>query len=116
MKETNKNGESGPMKTYSLEEVIDMHIGKRGTPKREEFEFELQLHLLGDMIKKTRKEQNLTQEQLGKLLGVQKAQISKIENNVKDVRISTIMRVFKALKAKVTMRVEFDKENVMEIG
>ena len=115
MKKRKIDSEPGPMETISLEELIDKHIGKPGTPAREEFEFELQLHLLGDMIKKTRKEQNLTQEQLGKLLGVQKAQISKIENNVKDVRISTILRVFKALKAKVTMRVEFDKENVNQI-
>jgi transcriptional regulator with XRE-family HTH domain len=49
----------------------------------------------------TRKDQNLTQEQLGQLIGVQKAQILKIENKAKDVRFSTVLRVFESLKVKV---------------
>ena len=68
------------------------------------------------MIKKARKEQHLTQEQLGQLIGVQKAQISKIENNAKDVRFSTVLRVFEALKAKVKMTIEFDPNSHLEIA
>ena len=70
------------MKTYTFDEVKNKYIGKIGTQKRDEFEQELQLELLGEAIKETRKKRNLTQEQLGKLVGVQKAQISKIENKV----------------------------------
>ena len=103
------------IKTYSLEDLTDQYIGKKGSPKREQFEFDLKLDILGDMIKKARKEQHLTQEQLGKLVGVQKAQISKIENNAKDVRFSTVMKVFEALKAKVRMTIEFDKNSHIEI-
>ena len=98
------------MKTYTLEELTDKYIGKVGTKEREQFEFELKLDILGAMIKKARKEQHLTQEQLGELVGVQKAQISKIETNAKDVRFSTIMRVFEALKAKVKMSIEFNPD------
>lgn len=104
------------IKTYSLEELTDQYIGKKGSPKREQFEFDLKLDILGDMIKKARKEQHLTQEQLGQLVGVQKAQISKIENNAKDVRFSTVMKVFEALKAKVRMTIEFDKNSHIEIS
>lgn len=104
------------IKTYSLEELTDQYIGKKGTSKREQFEFDLKLDILGDMIKKARKEQHLTQEQLGKLVGVQKAQISKIENNAKDVRFSTVMKVFEALKAKVRMTIEFNKNSHIEIS
>ena len=82
------------MKKYTLDELTDKYVGKKGTPDREQFEFELRLDILGDMIKKARKEKKMTQEQLGELVGVQKAQISKIENNTKDVRLSTIMKVF----------------------
>lgn len=96
------------MKIYSLENLTDKYVGKRGTKERDQFEFELKLDILGDMIKKARKERKLTQEQLGRLVGVQKAQISKIENNAKDVRFSTILRVFEALKATVKMTVNFD--------
>lgn len=97
--------------TYSLDELTDKHIGKKGTPRREQFDFELKLDILGEMIRQVRKEQHLTQEQLGHLIGVQKAQISKIETNAKDVRLSTIVKVFHALKARIKMTIEFDPES-----
>ena len=58
----------------------------------------------------------MTHEQFGELIGVQKAQISKIENNAKDVRLSTIMKVFNALKAKVKMTIDFDANSHLEIA
>ncbi len=104
------------MEKYTLEELTDTYVGKKGTPERNQFEFELKLDILGDMIKKARKEKKMTQEQLGELVGVQKAQISKIENNTKDVRLSTIMKVFNALKAKVNMVIQFDSNSQIEIA
>ena len=104
------------IKTYTLDELTDRYVGEKGTQEREKFEFELKLDVLGYMIKKARKEQHLTQEQLGKLVGVQKAQISKIENNTKDVRFSTVLKVFDALKAKVKMTIEFDPNSQMKIA
>lgn len=101
------------MKTYSLEEVTDQYIGKRGTPNRKRFEQELRLELLGDAIKKARKAKHMTQEQLGELVGVQKSQIAKIENSTTDARFSTILRVFDALKAKVNFTVELENEKLM---
>ncbi len=97
-------------KTVSLDTMIDKHIGKRGTPKREAFENELRIDLLGHAIKRARQERNLTQEQLGELVGVQKAQISKIENSVKNARFETIIKVFDALGAKVNFNVELNKK------
>ena len=94
------------MKTYSLEELTDSYIGEKGTPKRDKFDHQLRLDLLGYEIKKARKERKLTQEQLGELVGVKKAQISKIENSVTDARFSTILKVFEVLGAKVTFNVE----------
>lgn len=100
------------LKSYSLEEVTDKYIGKRGSPKREAFENELRLDLIGDAIKQARKERNLTQEELGKLVGVKKAQISKLENSLTDARMETIIRVFKALNAKVNFHVELLNHNI----
>lgn len=100
------------MKTYSLEEVTDKHIGKKGTPKRDEFENELRLDLIGYAIKQARKERNLTQAQLGELVGVQKAQISKIENHLTDARFETILKVFKALNAKINFNVELQNQSL----
>ena len=69
------------MKTHTLDQVTDELIGEVGTTQRDMFEYELQMDLVGKAIKQTRLERNLTQEELGKLIGVQKAQISRIENN-----------------------------------
>ncbi len=104
------------MKKYTLEELTDKYIGEKGSTEREQFEFELKLDVLGGMIKIARKQRNMTQEQLGELVGVQKAQISKIENNAKDVRLSTILKVFNALKAKVKVTIDFDANSHMEIA
>ena len=91
---------------YSLDEITDEYIGKRGTPKREAFEYELRLDVIGEAIKQARKERHLTQEELGRLVGVKKAQISKIENSLTDARFETIMKVFKALNAKINFNIE----------
>lgn len=98
--------ENTKMRIYTLDEAKDKHLGKVGTDKRDQYEYELRLDLLGEMIKQTRKERHLTQSQLGELIGVQKSQISRIERNAKNVTIETILRVFRALKAKVNFNVE----------
>lgn len=94
----------------TLEELEDKYIGKKGTPEREQYEFELSMEILGEKLKKIRKEQNLTQEQLGKLIGVQKAQISKLESGASSATIATITKVFKALKAKVKFQIEIEDD------
>src|SRR6185312_5162039 len=99
-------------KTVSLDTMIDKHIGKPGTERREAFENELRIDLLGQAIKQARQERNLTQEQLGDLVGVQKAQISKIENSVKNARFETILKVFDALGAKVNFSVELNNKKL----
>jgi HTH-type transcriptional regulator / antitoxin HipB len=104
------------MKKYTLEELTDKYVGKTGTPERERFDYELKVDVIGEIIKNARIEQNLTQEQLGHMIGVQKAQISKIENNTKDVRFSTILRVFDALKAKVNLSVELASHKELKIA
>ena len=94
------------MKTIGLNELKDKALGAIGTSKRDEYEHELRVELLSEQIKALRKEQNLTQEELGKLVGVQRAQISKLENNTSNVTIGTILKVFNALKATVNFKVE----------
>ncbi len=94
------------MKTFTLDEVTNKIVGEIGTEKRDKFEYDLQMDLIGNAIKETRKERKLTQEDLGKLIGVQKAQISRLENNANNATVDTLMRVFSALKAKVKLQVE----------
>ena len=96
----------------SFDQLKDRHIGKIGSPQRDKYEFDLKVEVLGKMIKSVRKERNLTQEQLGELIGVQKAQISKLERNTKNVTIETILKVFRALKANIKFSIEFNDDNL----
>ena len=94
------------MKTYTLNQVQDKLIGKVGTPARDKFEYDLQIELIGNAIKQSRKERNLTQEELGRLIGVQKSQISRLESNPGNVSVDTLIRIFNALQAKITLQIE----------
>ncbi len=103
---------SDNLKIYTLDQAKDLHIGKVGSEKRDKYEYELRLDILGEMIRQARKERQLTQSELGKLIGVQKSQISRLERNAKNVTLETILRVFKALKAKVNFNVELLEGNI----
>lgn len=96
------------LKSYTLAEMKDKHIGQVGTTQRDEYEYELRMDVLGRMIKSTRLERNLTQEQLGQLVGVQRAQISKLESSANSASIDTIIRVFKALKAEINFTIKLE--------
>jgi HTH-type transcriptional regulator / antitoxin HipB len=97
------------MKAYTLENVQDEIIGKKGTHNRDIFELELQMDLIGSAIKQSRKERKMTQSELGNLIGVQKSQISRIENNPKNVTLETLVRVFTALQATIKLQIELPK-------
>ncbi len=106
--------DSNTFQTYTLLEMKDKYIGKQGTLERDEYEYELQMELLGRMIKTARQERKLTQEQLGEIIGVKKSQISKLENSANSATIDTIIRVFKALKAEVNFNVKLEN-NLMKL-
>jgi DNA-binding XRE family transcriptional regulator len=99
----------------TLGELEDKYYGKQGTPEREQYEFELSMELLGDRLKLLRRNKNLTQEQLGRLIGVQKAQISKLERGNNSATISTVIKVFHAMKAKVKFKIELEESACLAI-
>tara|TARA_R110002050_G_scaffold249789_1_gene387652 strand:- start:59 stop:379 length:321 start_codon:yes stop_codon:yes gene_type:complete len=100
------------MKSYSLSEMEDKYVGEKGTKERDAYEYELRMDLLGQMIRTTRKEKKLTQEKLGELIGINKSQISKLENNANSATIETIIKVFKALKAEIKFNVILDNNKI----
>ena len=104
------------LETFTFDQIKDEFIGKEGTEKRTIYEQELQLEILGELIKKARLERKMTQEELGKLIGVQKAQISKLENKTTNVTIETLLKVFGALKAKVNFNIELLNNNIEIAG
>ena len=92
--------QKGNMKLYSFDEVKGEFLGKVGAAERDEQERKVEeaphAYRIGEAIKKARLKQNLTQEQLGASIGVQKAQISRMERGY-SISIPTMSRVFKAL-------------------
>ena len=86
---------------YTHNEVIDTLVGVKGTAQREAYDLSIELILVGQTIREKR---NLTQEDLGNLIGVKKAQISRIENG-KNLTIATILKVFKALDVDAKLHI-----------
>ena len=86
MKKKNKN-------LTSLEDFKVKNYGKRGTKKREELEAGYENFKIGVLLLEARLEKGLTQEQLAVKAGTTKSYISKIENNIKEVRISTLQKI-----------------------
>ena len=93
-----------PMKTYKIEEVEDILLGTRGTTQRENYEQELDEFYIGEAIKQARLSKNLTQEELGARVGVQRAQISRIEKG-KNITLANISRLMKAMEIQATLSI-----------
>ena len=80
-------------KTVTLDQFKEKHYGKKGTIKREKLEKGYKEFKLGVLIHEARLEKGLTQEELAEKCGTNKAYISRVENDIKDVRISTLQKI-----------------------
>jgi DNA-binding XRE family transcriptional regulator len=89
------------MKTTTHNEVLNSFVGKPGTHERIEFDNELKVDILANQFKELRKMKQLTQTQLADKLGMEKGQISKIENGKFNLTLSTINKMATALGAKI---------------
>ena len=89
------------MKLTPLSELVDDVWGKEGTPKRDAMEAQLKAEVnsyyVGEAIRNARVAQKLTQEELGERIGVQRAQISRLEKGRTPMSLQTMSRVFQAL-------------------
>lgn len=77
----------------TLEEFKEKNYGKHGTKERDELEAGYETFKIGALIHDTRIEMGMTQEQLAEKVGTTKSYISKIENNIKEARISTLQKI-----------------------
>lgn len=77
----------------TLEEFKEKNYGKRGTKNRDELEAGYEGFKIGALIQQARLEKGLTQEELAIKVGTTKSYISKIENNIKEARISTLQKI-----------------------
>jgi HTH-type transcriptional regulator / antitoxin HipB len=79
----------------SWDDHLNEKYGKAGTPSRDKYKEEFENFKIGVLIQETRKQQNLTQEELALKCGTTKNYISRIENNASDIRLSTLMRIIR---------------------
>ncbi len=77
----------------TLDQFKDKHYGKPGTAKRDKLEADYEAFKIGALIHKARIERGLTQEELAEKCGTTKSYISRIENNIKEVRLSTLRKI-----------------------
>ena len=78
----------------NLDEFKDKHYGVKGTKLRDELDSGYENFKLGTLLHEARLEKGLTQAELAEKVGTTKSYISKIENNIKEVRISTLQKLF----------------------
>lgn len=92
----------------TLDALIENNYGKKGTAKRDKFDEGYEEFKLGALIQEARLEKGLTQEQLAEKCGTNKAYISKIENNIKDVRLSTLKKIIEiGLEGNMELSIKF---------
>jgi DNA-binding XRE family transcriptional regulator len=77
----------------SLDQFVDEQYGIKGTTKRDDLEKGYEAFKLGLLIQKARIEKGMTQEELAVKCGTNKGYISKIENDIKEVRLSTLHKI-----------------------
>jgi ribosome-binding protein aMBF1 (putative translation factor) len=94
-------------KQKTFEELLDIHYGAEGSPKRTAFEEKALLFEISEMLKDARKQAGMTQEQLALKMGTKKSYISRLENGKCDIQLSTLYRVFEeGLGKKVTITID----------
>ena len=77
----------------TLDQILDKKYGKKGRPKREQWEQQFEAFRLGVLLEEARTKLGMTQEELAEKCGTTKSYISRIENNLKEARISTLQKI-----------------------
>lgn len=94
-------------KFYTEEEALDMVLGKKGTPDRDQYEAEMDAFIMGNAIREARLAQNVTQEQLGEMTGISRTQVSRIDELIKANRdLSASNKILAENNARLTAIIE----------
>jgi DNA-binding XRE family transcriptional regulator len=80
----------------NFDELLDIKYGKIGAKERDAFEERAQYYVISEMLKESRREAKITQEQLAEKIGTKKSYISRLENGKCDIQLSTLYRIFES--------------------
>ena len=93
------------MNCTSLDELIGVEYGPKGTPERDEFDAETQEFCVAQTLREERIRAGLTQQQLADMVGTKKAYISRVETGKQNLNLTTLFRLFDCLGKKVAISV-----------
>lgn len=93
-------------KSKNFDELLNTKYGKKSTKKREDFEIKARNFIVSELLKESRLNANLTQEELARKIGTKKSYISRIENGKSDIQLSTLYKLFEqGLGMKVQLKI-----------
>jgi ribosome-binding protein aMBF1 (putative translation factor) len=81
--------------------VLDAKYGKEGTPSRIEAEEKAYAFYTGQIIENARKKANITQAELAKRIGSDRAYISRVESGKTEPKVSTFYRIMTAIGCRI---------------
>jgi HTH-type transcriptional regulator / antitoxin HipB len=82
------------LETTNFDDLLNIKYGTIGNKKRDAFEEKAQYFVISEMLKASRLEANMTQEQLADKVGTKKSYISRLENGKCDIQLSTLYKIF----------------------
>lgn len=89
-----KNKKDQILETTNFDDLLNVKYGVLGSKKRDVFEEKAQYFVISEMLKQSRLEANMTQEQLAEKVGTKKSYISRLENGKCDIQLSTLYKIF----------------------
>lgn len=89
----------------SLDELIDVEYGPKGTEERNIFDAETKEFCIAQTLREERIRAGLTQQQLADLMGTKKAYISRVETGKQNLNLATVFRLFNCLGKKVVISI-----------
>ncbi len=95
-------------KSKTLEQLEEKYFGKKGNARRDDYEKQVKIEIIGELLKQFREDKHLTQGQLAEKMGIDKTYVSKIENNLKTQRLDTLLSFLKALRGQLLIRIPSD--------
>jgi len=101
-------------KIKHYKQVNQEFSGYGNPPETDVFESGLDKKSMGELLRTLRKHKNLTQEQLGKLIGVKKTEISKLERGDRNLTIGRLIQLLDALLVTTKLKVEVSENSTRE--
>lgn len=100
-----QNRKKAIMNCTTLDELIEVEYGPKGTPERDQFDAETQEFCVAQTLREERIRAGLTQQQLAEKIGTKKAYISRVETGRQNINLSTLFRLFECLGRRVNISV-----------